>query len=84
MGLVAVAGAAMRPDHAHCLGKTGVFGKHGTAVAVAPERLGRIEAGRADRRHRPDALVAGGAAEALRGIGQHRHAVAAATAEIAA
>ncbi len=77
MGLVAVAGAAVRADHAHLLGKIAVLGQDRTAVAVAAERLGRIEAGGADRRQRADALVAGSAAEALRRIRQHRHATTA-------
>ena len=74
--LVAGAGAAVRADHADRLGELAALGEHRTAVAVAAERLGRIETGRADiGASAPTRVAADGAAKTLRSIGEHVQAM---------
>ncbi len=69
--VVIAAGLAVHPDFAEGRGQRLIVGEHRAAVSVTAERLGREEAGAADRREVAAlaALIIG--AEALRGILDH-------------
>ncbi len=74
-GIVFVGALAMDAQALHLAGEFVVIGEHGTAVAVAAERLGREKTRRARRRQRAEPAAAIGGAESLRGIIEHEHAV---------
>src|SRR5205085_8152926 len=74
--VVVAAALPVHADLAHRLGERGVFGENRAAVAVAAERLRREEAGAADRGKRAASPTFVSRAEALRGILDHRYAVA--------
>ena len=59
---------AVEGEGAELCGEGIVIGEHRAAVAVAAERLGRIEAGRGDKAERAAHAPVGRAADRLRGI----------------
>src|SRR5690349_12249576 len=73
--VVSVAAAAMDADAAQLLEQIGVVSENGAAVAIAAERLGRIEAGRGGEPEGADAAALVAGAKALRGVVEHEQSL---------